>query len=191
MATTTGNTATKRSSGATRKSTARKSTTRNTTRTTAAKSPSKTTGRRTRTTAQNKTRQAAKANATAAKTTAKQGRNVAERAGLVYVGAVLEARDRVNTVATDVVETLTTRRGVTLRRLERRGQTETRKVRTRAERLIRRGERRFDRETNAVARETQRRSNPVTQQVATVAGRIEDTVQAGVAAGERVVKTLA
>jgi hypothetical protein len=191
MATTTGNTATKRSSGTTRKSTARKSTTRNTTRSTAAKSPSQTTGRRTRTTAQNKTRQAAKANATATKTTAKQGRTVAERAGLVYVGAVLEARDRVNTVATDVVETFTTRRGVTLRRLERRGQTETRKARTRAQRLIRRGERRFDRETNAVARETQRRSNPVTHQVVTVAGRIEDTVQAGVAAGERVVKTLA
>jgi hypothetical protein len=31
----------------------------------------------------------------------------------------------------------------------------------------------------------------VTKQVATVAGRIEDTVQAGVAAGERVVKNLA
>jgi hypothetical protein len=144
-----------------------------------------------RTTAQNKTRDAAKANATAAKTTAKQGRNVAERAGLVYVGAVLEARDRVTTVATDIAETLTTRRGVTLRRLERRGQTETRKVRTRAQRVIRRGERRFDREVNAVERETARRENVVTKQVATVAGRIEETVQAGVAAGERVVKTLA
>jgi hypothetical protein len=115
MATTTGTTTTKKT-GTTRKSTAR---TRSTTRSTAAKSPSKTTGRRTRTTAQNKTRQAAKANATAAKTTAKQGRNVAERAGLIYVGAVLEARDRVTGVATDVAETLTTRRGVTLRRLER------------------------------------------------------------------------
>ncbi len=109
----------------------------------------------------------------------------------MYVGAVLEARDRVTTVATDVVETLTTRRGVTLRRLERRGQTETRKVRTRAQRVIRRGERRWDREANAVARETSRRENVVTKQVATVAGRIEDTVQAGVAGAERVVKTLA
>ncbi len=109
----------------------------------------------------------------------------------MYVGAVVEARDRVTTVATDVVETLTTRRGVTLRRLERRGQTETRKVRTRAQRVIRRGERRFDREVNAVARETNRRENVVTKQVATVAGRIEETVQAGVAGAERVVKTLA
>ena len=109
----------------------------------------------------------------------------------MYVGAVLEARDRVTTVATDVVETLTSRRGVTLRRLERRGQTETRKVRTRAQRVIRRGERRLDREVNAVERETARRENVVTKQVATVAGRIEETVQAGVAAGERVVKTLA
>ena len=124
------------SSGATKsRSNARKSTT-------ARKSPTKTTGRRTRTTAQNKTHDAASANAAAAKTTAKQGRNVAERAGLVYVGAVLEARDRVNEVATEVTEALTTRRGVTLRRLERRGQTETRKARTRAQRFIRRGERR-------------------------------------------------
>ena len=105
----------------------------------------------------------------------------------MYVGAVLEARDRVNTVATDVVETLTTRRGVTLRRLERRGQTETRKVRTRAERLVRRGERRLDREVSAVERETARRNNVVTQQVAQVSDRIETAVQAGVATGERLV----
>ena len=158
-----------------------------TTRSTAAKSPSKTTGRRTRSTAENKTREAAKANATAAKTTAKQGRNVAERAGLIYVGAVLEARDRVTTVATDVAETLTSRRGVTLRRLERRGQTETRKARTRAERLIRRGERRVQRETNAVSRGVDRRNNVVTQQVSTVSGRVEEAVQTGIAAGERVI----
>ena len=160
MATTTGTTTTNNTSAAKRSAAAKKAaatrkrntrtTTRCTTRSTAAKSPSKTTGRRTRTTAQNKTREAAKANATAAKTTAKQGRNVAERAGLIYVGAVLEARDRVTGVATDITETLTSRRGVTLRRLERRGSTETRKARTRAERLIRRGERRFERETNAV-----------------------------------------
>ena len=133
-----GTTSAKRSAAAkkgaaTRKRTTTRSASRGTaSRSTARKSPTTTTGRRTRTTAQNKTRDAAKANATAAKTTAKQGRNVAERAGLVYVGAVLEARDRVTTVATDVVETLTTRRGVTLRRLERRGETETRKARTRA-----------------------------------------------------------
>ena len=70
-------------------------------------------------------------------------------------------------------------------------QTETRKVRTRAQRVIRRGERRFDREVNAVARETNRRENVVTKQVATVAGRVEETVQAGVAGAERIVKTLA
>jgi len=42
-----------------------------------------------------------------------------------------------------------------------------------------------------IARETNRRENVVTKQVATVAGRIEETVQAGVAGAERVVKTLA
>ena len=100
---------------------------------------------------------------------------------------MLETRDRVATVATDVAETLTSRRGVTLRRLERRGQTETRKARTRAERLIRRGERRVQRETNAVGRQADRRNNVVTQQVATVSGRVEEAVQTGIAAGERVI----
>ena len=104
-----------------------------------------------------------------------------------HVGAVLEARDRVTNAATGVAETLTSRRGVTLRRLERRGQTETRKARTRAERLIRRGERRVERETNAVTREANRRNNVVTQQVSTVSGRVEDAIQTGVAAGERVI----
>ena len=101
---------------------------------------------------------------------------------------MLEARDRVTAVATDVAETLTTRRGVTLRRLERRGQTETRKARTRAERLIRRGERRFERETNAVERERrppqQRRDRSRSRPSS---GRVEEAVQTGVAAGERVI----
>ena len=38
----------------------------------------------------------------AAKTTAKQGRNVAERAALVYVGATLEARDRAVALVNDL-----------------------------------------------------------------------------------------
>ena len=101
---------------------------------------------------------------------------------------MLEARDRVTTVATDVAETLTSRRGVTLRRLERRGQTETRKARTRAERLIRRGERRVRaRDATPSGVSVDRRNNVVTQQVATVSGRVEEAVQTGIAAGERVI----
>jgi hypothetical protein len=64
-------------------------------------------------------------------------------------------------------------------------------VRTRAERVIRRGERRLDREVNAVERETARRENIVTKQVSNVSDRIETAVQAGVAGAERVVKTIA
>ena len=57
--------------------------------------PSSTTARRARTTATRETREAAQANARAAKVTAEQGRNVAERAALVYVGATLDgARPR-------------------------------------------------------------------------------------------------
>src|SRR5215467_12992058 len=51
--------------------------------------------RRARTTAQRQTRSAAAANANAARATAREGRSFAERAALVYVGATLEARDRV------------------------------------------------------------------------------------------------
>jgi hypothetical protein len=113
--------------------------------TTAARSPAKSTGRRTRSTAKRQTRSAAQANVKAAEVTAKQGRSLAERAALVSVGVALETRDRFATVATDVVDTLTSRsaaerrlrkrrRDVStrLRRFERRGQTETRKARTSA-----------------------------------------------------------
>ena len=64
-------------------------------RSTTATTPSKTTGRRVRTQARNETREAAKANVRAARTTAEQGKSIAERAALSYVGATLEARDRV------------------------------------------------------------------------------------------------
>jgi len=43
------------------------------------------------------------------------------------------------------------------------------------------------RETNAVGRNVDRRNNVVTQQVATVSGRVEEAVQTGIAAGERVI----
>ncbi len=68
----------------------------------AAKSPTTATGRRNRTIAANETREAAQANLRAAKTTAKQGRNVAERAALVSVGVTLEARDRAAALVGDL-----------------------------------------------------------------------------------------
>jgi hypothetical protein len=141
MAETTTTTTTKRKP-AKRRSTAR--------RTTTAKSPSTATARRQRTIARNETRDAAQAQVKAAKTTAAQGRNVAERTALVYVGATLEARDRVVGLAGELVNRFGSRAsaerelGKDIRRFERRGTTarnqlerDVRKARTRLERELR------------------------------------------------------
>jgi hypothetical protein len=179
-----------------RSSTARKrnTSTRSTSRSTTAKSPSKATGRRQRTIAGNETRQAAKANARAVKTTAKQGGNIAERAALVYVGATLEARDRALGLVKPPAVTKLERRGKTTRdRFER----DVRKARTRlerelrtrrrdAERLVRRNRARVEREVNTAERRADRRSNPVADQIA----RVETGVQAVGAAGERFATTV-
>jgi hypothetical protein len=189
-----------------RKSTARKPAARKSAaRATAAKSPSSATARRNRTIAANETRDAAQANVRAAKTTAKQGRNVAERAALVYVGATLEARDRAIAFVTDLRDATTSRKGAEKRisKLERRGNTarnqlerDVRKARTRlerelrgrrrsAERLVRRSRARADHEVTSVERDAEGRRNIVAGQVA----RVETVVQAGVAAGERIATT--
>jgi hypothetical protein len=133
-------------------------------RTTAAKSPSKTTGRRTRTAAANRTREAAQANATAARVTTAQGRSLAERAALVYVGATLEARDRVVGGARSLVDRYGTPKAAErqLRRLEtrfeRRGnrarnqlERDVRKARTRLERTVRHNRQAVERTGNRVA----------------------------------------
>ena len=143
--TTTTNTTTARKP-AKRRSTARKTTTRRT----AAKSPSTATARRQRTIARNETRDAAQAQVKAAKTTAAQGRNVVERTALVYVGATLEARDRVLGVAGELANRFGSRAaaerelGKDIRRFERRGTTarnqlerDVKKARTRVERQLR------------------------------------------------------
>ncbi len=148
---TTTNTTTK--TPAARKPAARKraATTRTTPRrTAAAKAPSKSTGRRQRTIARNETRDAAQAQVRAAKTTAAQGRSVAERAALVYVGATLEARDRVVGLAEGLANRFATRTAAErelnkdIRRFERRGTTarnqierDVKKARTRLERQLR------------------------------------------------------
>jgi hypothetical protein len=157
-----------------------------------ATTPSKTTGRRVRTQARNETRDAAKANVRAARTTADQGKSLVERAALTYVGATLEARDRVLGAATTVTETLSTRKKAVREleklqaRYERRGVTsrnqverDVKKARTRLERVVRRNR-------NAVESVAARRPNVVTDQLAGVSGRIEDVAQVGVATAQRV-----
>jgi hypothetical protein len=173
---------------AARKRPARKPAARRTTATT----PSKTTGRRVRTQAKNETRDAAKANVRAARTTAEQGKSIAERAALSYVGVTLVARDRVIETAGTVADTFSTRKKAERElkklqaRYERRGVTarnqlerDVKKARTRLERVVRRNR-------TAVERDASRRSNVVTEQLAGVSGRVEDVVQVGVAATQRV-----
>ena len=173
---------------AARKRPARKPAARRTTATT----PSKTTGRRVRTQAKNETREAAKANVRAARTTAEQGKSIAERAALSYVGVTLVARDRVLETAGTVADTFSTRKKAERElkklqaRYERRGVTarnqlerDVKKARTRLERVVRRNR-------TAVERDASRRSNVVTEQLAGVSGRVEDAVQVGVAATQRV-----
>jgi hypothetical protein len=169
-----------------KRSTTKRSTTprkRTTTRKTgAAKSPSRSTARGARTTAQRETREAAAANVRAAKVTAKHGRNVAERAALVYVGVTLEARDRALALVGDLPTTS---------KLERRGAT----ARTRVERDVRKAGKRLERELRAerivrrnradIEREADRRPNVVAEQVA----RVEYAVQAFGAAGEKLATT--
>ena len=186
---------------------ARRSTAR---RTPSRKPPSKSTVRRQRTIAKNETREAAEAQVRAARTAAALGRNVAERAALVYVGATLEARDRVVGLAGVLVSRYGTRTAAErevnkdIRRFERRGNTarnqlerDAKKARTRveravrtrrreAERLLRRNRRAVEREVNAAERQTARQPNPVASRIADVSNRVEDAAQFGVATSTRI-----
>jgi hypothetical protein len=143
-----------------------------------ARKPSAATARRQRTIARNETRDAAQAQVNAAKTTAAQGRNVAERAALVYVGATLEARDRVLDFAGELVNRFGTRAaaerevGKDLRRFERRGTTarnrlerDVRKARTRLERELRTRRRNAERVLRSNQRELGRRVDAAKERV--------------------------
>ncbi|MDA0179131.1 hypothetical protein OJ997_02395 [Solirubrobacter phytolaccae] len=173
----------KAKAAAKRKSAARRAT---------ATTPSRTTGRRVRTQAKNETRTAASAQARAARITAEQGKSLAERAALTYVGATLEVRDRVLGAATTVVDTLGSRKSAERElnklqgRAERRGvkarnqlERDVKKARTRVERTVRRNR-------NAVERDASRRGNVVTEQLAGVSSRVEGVAQVGVATVSRV-----
>jgi hypothetical protein len=178
-------------------------------RTPSKKAPSKSTARRQRTIAKNETRDAAQAQARAARTTAAQGRNVAERAALVYVGATLEARDRVLDLAGEFVNRYGTRAAAErevnkdIRRFERRGTTarnqlerDVKKARTRleravrtrrrdAERLLRRNRHAVEREVHAAERDVARQPNVVASRISGVSNRVEDAAQFSVATGTR------
>ena len=145
-----------------------------------------------RTQAKNETREAVKANQRAARTTGKQVGSLAERASLTYVGATLAARDRVVETATSLVDTFGTRKAAERElkklqsRYERRGvkarnqlERDVKKARTRLERVVRRNR-------TAVERDAARRDNVVTEQLSTVSNRVEEAVQVGVAATQRV-----
>ena len=186
--TTTSKPAAKKRPARKRKPAARRTTTRSTTATT----PSTSTGRRVRTQARNETREAAQANARAARITAEQGKSLAERASLTYVGATLAARDRVIETASSLADTFGSRKAAERElkklqsRYERRGvkarnqlERDVKKARTRLERVVRRNR-------TAVERDAARRDNVVTDQLSTVSNRVEEAVQVGVAATQRV-----
>jgi hypothetical protein len=158
----------KRSSTARKRSTTRVASRSTGSRSTAArKSPSTSTGRRVRTIAKNETREAAQANVRAAKTTAKQGRNVAERAALVYVGATLEARDRAVALVSDLRDVTVSRKVAEkqIGKYERRGTT----ARNRLERDVRKARTRLERELRGRRRDAGRLAAAAKERVATIA----------------------
>jgi hypothetical protein len=174
-------------------STARTARSARTTRATA-KGTTPAAARRSRTTAATKTREAATAEARAAKATAQETRHIAERAALTYVGATLEARDRVVGTVTDLVDRYGSVNAAEkeLGRFERRGNTPAPRWsascasrRRTVERLVRRNRNRVEHESEMAQRKAGRRPNVVTQQIDIVSNRVEDAVQVGVAVSER------
>ena len=142
----------------------------------------KTAARRARTTAQRQTRTAASANATAARATAREGRSMAERAALVYVGATLEARDRVVGTVESLVDTYGSRKAAERRlkqleaRFERRGTTarnqlerDVKKARTRLERVARRQRNTVERQVQTGVATAGRVGSIVTERVGSLA----------------------
>src|SRR5829696_2347365 len=148
----------------------------NTTTKTTKTTPATSTGRRQRTIAANETREAVDANVRAAKTTAKQGRNVAERAALVYVGATLEARDRAVALVTDLRDVTTSRTAAEKRigKFERRGTT----ARNRLERDVRKARTRLERELRGRRRDAERLVRRNRAQVETVVQTAKERVTA-------------
>ncbi len=197
----------KPAAGTARKPAGRKTaTTRSTTRrSTSATTPAA--ARRARNTAANETREAVAANTRAAKQTASETRGLAERAALVYVGAALEARDRVLGTTAELVERYATisgaqqelkrvRRDVSadVTRFERRGVTartqierDAKKARTRLERELRLRRRRVQHDVEVAERKAERRPNTVTARIASVSDVVENAAQAGTVVAQRVI----
>jgi hypothetical protein len=182
-----------------RNTTARTRKAATTKRSTAAK---KAAGTRARNSANARTRQATRraANSTQAKTRVEQVQDYAERAVLIPVGAALETRDALVEAVGDVVGTYSTRTKAErqLKSFERRGRTartqlerqirknrtrverELRQRRTRVERALRRNRTRVQADSKSFRRDLEKQGELLTSQV-------ENAIQTGVTAGQKVV----
>jgi uncharacterized protein YfcZ (UPF0381/DUF406 family) len=123
-----------------------------------------------------------------------QVQQVAERAVLVQVGAVLSARDRIVEVADSYSSRSKAERQ--LKKFERRGSTartrvqrEVRKNRTRVERTLNRNERRIERNVQAARRDLGRDSTGLRRNIGAnvdlVSAQVENAVQTGITAGTK------
>ena len=124
----------------------------------------------------------------AARTTAEQGKSIAERAALSYVGATLVARDRVIETAGTVADTFGTRAKAEAElkklqaRYERRGTT----ARNQLERDVKKARTRVERELRLRRRDIERTTKPLADQAGLAAARVENTVQEGLLTGTKV-----
>jgi hypothetical protein len=105
-----------------------------------------------------------------------QGRNVAERAALVYVGATLEARDRAVALVTDLRDITLFRKGAEQRigTFERRGTT----ARNRLERDVRKARTTLERGLRGRRRDAERLVRRNREQVETVVHTAKERVSA-------------
>jgi hypothetical protein len=158
-----------------------------------------------------RTRAKAQVREAAPKTRAEQVADYAERAVNVQIGAALEARERVVSTVTDVVDLTTSRTSAEqqLKKLERRGSTartrverEARKARTRVERELRRrrtrlernlgrNRKRVERELRSAERDSRGVRENVAANVDLVTAQVENAVQSGITAGAKLVGSAA
>jgi hypothetical protein len=145
-------------------------------------------------------KRAAATRAEAAKTPVDQIQETAEKAVLIPVGAALVARDRVIETVGEIVDTYRSRSALErqLKRFERRGSTartrlerNARKTRTRVERELRqrrtRAQRLVKRNTRDLEKSVKGTRKDVTSRLDLVSAQVENAVQTGVTAGQKVV----
>ena len=198
-------TPTQRSANA-RKATAKRKTAA-TKRSTAAKKGAQTRATRSGTAARKRTTRRAKATATRAertvqvetKTGIERVADVAEKAALIQVGAVLTARDNAISTVKDLQTTYGTRAKAErkletqLRKLERRGETarkslerEVKRTRTKVERELRQRRTRFQRQVQPLVKDARAQAGSIGSQGELVSTRLNDVVQSVATAGSEV-----